>query len=235
LPRLVGGAAFTAFAVWAIAGPPFFPHRSAPLAGTAARVAAGQSLVTNGNYRLDFWREAFAVFRRFPITGGGYHSLATESIGHVPAGWPISPLAHNAYLQVLASGGLLLGVPFLLGCAAIAWFAIRELVRELRTPERTAVGVVVPLALGALMLHAAVDFDWSYPANFLLAAVVAGLVMARHWQRRPEPHPHTRSRATAAIALIGLALTGLAAITSWSGDMRLSLPVAGASTQQGVR
>ena len=67
LRALAGGGIVTA-AVVLIAGPPFFPQRVSPFAGTADR-ASGQSLGQNGGYRLDFWREALSVFT--PSSPGG--------------------------------------------------------------------------------------------------------------------------------------------------------------------
>jgi O-antigen ligase len=230
--RTLAGLLTAAGAVWAIGGPPFFAHRVTPFSGTAAR-AAGQSLSQNGRYRLDFWHEALGVFQRHPVAGGGYHSLASASIGHVPHGWPLSPLAHNGYLQALSDGGLLLAAPLALAIGGIVWCLLRCLHTAFRDRDFSVAGFAAPLLLAALLAHSAVDFDWSYAADLLVAAVLAGFVVASRTQRRPADR--TTGRVVTAMVLTGVALLGLAAGTAWSGDLRQSLPLSSASTAGGVR
>jgi hypothetical protein len=232
LRRVLVALAATAFAVWAIAGPPFFPHRVLPFATTASRTV-GQSLSQNGGYRVDFWREALGVFHRHPLVGGGYHSLATASIGHVPVAWPLSPLAHNGYLQALSDGGLLLGVPFLLAALVVAWWVVSGLVSAARRRDFSTAALVVPLCLGALLAHSAVDFDWSYSADFALVAILGGLVAATRWSTPPADAKARGSRLVAAAVLAGVALTGVAAGAAWSGDLRQSLPITHVTTSGG--
>lgn len=214
----------SAAATWLIAGPPFFTHRSTPLSGTTAR-SAGQSLAQNGGYRVDFWHEAIGVFSRHPLAGGGFHSLANEAAGHVPTGWPVSSLAHNGYLQALSDGGLLLGLPFLIAVAGICWWVVASLVDAARARHFSLLGVVVPLTVGMLLAHSFVDFDWSYAADFTVLAVLAGIVGGT---RAGEPPSRTdrSTRILAGVVVAGVALTGLAAVASWSGDLRQSLPTA---------
>ncbi|HTR70472.1 MAG TPA: O-antigen ligase family protein [Mycobacteriales bacterium] len=210
--------------IFAVAGPPFFPHRSLPFAGTAAR-AGGQSLGQNGGYRIDFWREALGVFGRHPLVGGGYHSLASESVGHDPSGWPLSPLAHNGYLQALSDGGLLLAVPFGIAVVALSWWTLSALLRAVRRRDDSVARFVLPLCLGAMLLHSAVDFDWSYAADFALAAVLAGAVAGQRWADR-GPAPARASRARRSVVMAGVALCAVAAVAAWSGDLTQSLPIA---------
>ncbi|HEX3812116.1 MAG TPA: O-antigen ligase family protein [Mycobacteriales bacterium] len=214
---VVGG-----LAAWAVGGPPFFPHRAQPFAATAAR-GSGQSLSRNGHYRTEFWREALGVYSRHPLFGGGYHSLATESVGHVPAGWSFSPLAHSGYLQALSDGGLILAVPFLLCCAGIVLIVLISLVGAMRRRDFSVTGFVVPLALGGLLAHSAIDFDWSYPADLLLVAILSGIVVGR-WAAERQGRVAGR-RLTACAVLVGVVTLGIAAGAAWSGDLRLSLPV----------
>jgi O-antigen ligase len=225
--RALVAVAVMAGSVWAISGPPFFAHRVTPFGGTAAR-ASGQSLGQNGRYRVDFWREALGVFDRHPITGGGFHSLATESAGHVPHSWPLSPLAHNGYLQVLSDGGLLLGLPFLIVALGVMWWVVSSLAAAIRRRDSSTLGLAVPLGLGALLAHSAVDFDWSYAADFLVVAVLTGLLAGARWRSLPSsttgPRPVSRW-LTGAVA-VGVILTGIAAVAARSGDLRQSLPTA---------
>jgi hypothetical protein len=106
---------------------------------------------------------------------------------------------------------------------------VSGLVRTLRARDFSTAGVVLPLCLGALLLHSAVDFDWSYAADFAVVAILAGLVAAARWstpRREQEREPSRRgSRLVATAVLAGVALTGLAAGVSWHGDFKQSLPI----------
>jgi O-antigen ligase len=219
----------TAVSVWGIAGPPFFPHRSLPFAGTAAR-SSGQSLDQNGGCRLDFWREALGVFGRHPVTGGGYHSLATATAGHNPNGWPVSPLAHNGYLQALSDGGLLLALPFLAAVVVVCWWVLRACGSAIHRREFSTAGFAIPVAIVVMLLHSAVDFDWSYAADFALVAILVGVVAGKRFAAEPrdgrDAEDRSRLRMIAvAGAVIGVGLLGLGAAAAHGGDVRQSLPI----------
>jgi hypothetical protein len=184
--RWLAASALAAGVTVAVAGPPFFASSAAPLSATAARASSGETADANGAYRVRMWRESVTVFEHHPVTGVGYGGLMSAAGELTPASWPRSPLAHDDYLQALAEGGLLLGVPFLLACGAIGFGLVRvarSRVRSRIVDVRT--GVVV--AALALMVHAAIDFDWTYPALFCLAAVVAALAVAPLLRRPTLP------------------------------------------------
>jgi hypothetical protein len=138
-----------------------------------------------------------------------------------PATWARSPLAHDDYLQALAEGGLLLGLPFLGACGAIAFGLLR--VGRSRVHSRVVdvrTGVVVGAI--ALMVHAAVDFDWTYPALFCLAAIVTALALGPVLRRParsvgittsdafglPSPSPRPWVRTALVALLVGATLGG---------------------------
>lgn len=141
------------------------------LSATEARGSA-QSLGGNGIYRWHIWQETLAVFRAHPLTGAGYGGLNHAQTVAAPGSDHYSSLAHSGYLQALGDGGLLLGVPFLLACLLVVVAAWR------RCRWRGELGAASLIALGGLMVHSGVDFDWAYPAAFSLAAAVAGLCLA---------------------------------------------------------
>jgi O-antigen ligase len=176
LRRAAGVTLVTAGAVLLLPGPPFFDHWRSPFAATASRAAAGETIGQNGHYRMQFWREAVAVFRHHPIHGAGYHSLATASALYTPTGWARSPLAHNGYLQALTDGGLLLAGPFLFALAVVAWRAARPLLAAARRPLAGAdpVDRAVQLVVLGALAHSAVDFDWSHPSILVELALLAG-------------------------------------------------------------
>lgn len=173
--RMAGAVTVTVGVLAILPGPPFFPHYSAPWTATTARAASNESLAQNGEYRIQFWREAIDVTAHRPLVGSGYHDLADAGALYTPVAWARSPLAHNGYLQALSDGGLLLGLPVLLAAAAIIWWGLRRLLRALRArPDpHDALEICIALALLALMAHSAVDFDWSHPSILIEVVLLA--------------------------------------------------------------
>jgi O-antigen ligase len=205
----------------AVSGPPFFSSSASPLSATQARASAGETADANSAYRVQMWRESITVFEHHPVTGVGYGGLLSAARTLTPATWARSPLAHDDYLQALAEGGLLLGLPFLAACGAIAFGLLR--VGRSRVHSRVVdvrTGVVVGAI--ALMVHAAVDFDWTYPALFCLAAIVTALALGPVLRRParsvgittsdafglPSPSPRPWVRTALVALLVGATLGG---------------------------
>ena len=231
--QLAIAAVVAAGATILVGGPPFFSSRSSPFAAQHVRTT-GESLSTNGAYRLDFWREALTVFGHHPLSGGGFKSLVAQSLGHVPESWPLSPYAHNGYLQALGEGGLVLGIPFLLAVIAVAFFCVRRLIRGIVQRRLPPEQVVVAIALACLLLHSGVDFDWTYAADFAMTAIVAGLLLGQEWRARAaaadpalEPaQPGTKVRLlSAACVIVGIGLLGVSAWAIRDGNHSINLPV----------
>lgn len=183
--RWLAASAIAVGVTFAVAGPPFFASTASPLSATQARAVSGETTEANTDYRLHMWRESLTVFEHNPVAGVGYGALAPAAAKLTPATWPRSPLSHNDYLQSLAEGGLLLGLPFLIACVGIGVGLLR-VVRSRARSRIVDVRTGAAVAAAALMMHAAIDFDWSYPALFTLIAVVAALAIAPVL-RRPDP------------------------------------------------
>lgn len=89
--------------------------------------------------------------------------------------------AHNDYLQLAVEGGL----PFLLqaGLAlALAVGSVRRLLRRLRDDPAspwTVLQASCALGLLAVLLHSLVDFNLRIPANAMVAAFFAGVILRR--------------------------------------------------------
>jgi O-antigen ligase len=233
--RAAIGAVIVGAGVVLVAGPPFFPQRVSPLAGEASRTA-GQSLGQNGGYRLDFWREALAVFSHHPLVGSGFRALVTASNSLVPDSWPRSPLAHNGFLQALSDGGLVLGVPVCIAAAILLWRLLTQLRHSIRHAEASPVALAVPVALAALLAHSFVDFDWSYSSLFALTAVLGGVVLGRTAGTEPapaDPAAMPRSRVRLALVAVGVVTLALSAYSARAGQLQLSVPLHGVLSGHG--
>lgn len=223
-PRLavLGATALGGAASVVLTGPPFFPERVSPVAGTAAR---SESFVGNGVTRLEDWAAAWDVFARWPVTGAGFDSFraATEAVG-VGERSGMTAYVHNGFLQAFTDGGLLLGVPVLAVTVALAAAVLRRLPAAVRGGDAVAVGAAVVLLV--LALHSGMDFDWAYPSLLGLPALVAPLVVGPlvvgppTTATRPSPG---RSPAWWSVPVVALLL--VSAACAWHGGLALNAPL----------
>ena len=155
--------------------------------------------------------------------------MQTLSVGHVPTTWPTTPVAHNGYVQALSDGGLLLAMPFFLACAALAWYVLAAAVTAIRHRKTGALGFLVPILLGALMMHSFVDFDWTFPAHFLLAAILGGMMCGARWAGQGDRLRPGRPQTSCAV-LVGVLILAFSALIARDGDPHGSLPVSAGPT-----
>jgi O-antigen ligase len=131
--------------------------------------------------RPTIWRTTWKLIKDHPVAGvgfGGYWIAITKY--HASSGETTPQEAHNDYLELLASGGLI-------GVAICVWFAValvRTLLRKLAR-LRTAAGrgsFTRAATLGALTgiltvgIHSLVDFGLHIPINALIFTVLIAIV-----------------------------------------------------------
>src|SRR6185295_425002 len=128
--------------------------------------------------RLAIWQATLPVVKDFWLTGTGAGTFETVMLVYqrTPSLFRINA-AHNHYLQVAAEGGLLLGVPVAVALGLFARDGWRSLL-----DDRSPTGL---MRIGAFsgLTGAAVQSLWetglTTPANALLAAVLAAMVLLR--------------------------------------------------------
>ena len=146
-------------------------------------VLAGRFSLTswsNLDGRLDVWQDTIRIVRDFPLTGTGLNTygIAMLSYQTVQDGSQYIE-AHNDYLQIVAEGGLLLGLPILLSLMLF----IREVWRRFREKnDDTATywlraGAVVGLC--AIAAQEVVDFTLQMPGAAALFVVLAAIAIHR--------------------------------------------------------
>lgn len=163
-------AALAAVAVLVVVSGSYLGERVA-----AFRDIYGESLLTND--RLIAWRAALPMVADYWAVGSGLGAFVTVFPSYLPAGEPgIWGQAHSDWLELAAGGGAL-GLALVL--ALLAVYA-RRLQRAIRT-ETASRGALVgaALGLGALTLHALVDFNHQIPANALLFVATAAWASSR--------------------------------------------------------
>jgi len=167
------------------------------LDGWLTRMEHSLGLTNEGFSRLTIWRESVAIIRDFYLTGSGAGTyglamgLYQESrfwVGSMQQ-WAYFNTAHSHYMQLAAEGGVLLAVPVVTSLFLVAKLGLAAI--------RTDKGELfwMRVGAGAGLVGIAVQSIWEVPlimpANAVLAAVLAGLLLHRRdTAPAPEHRPH---------------------------------------------
>ncbi|HSK10336.1 MAG TPA: O-antigen ligase family protein [Vicinamibacterales bacterium] len=150
-------------------------------AGIDAIVARFAQLPGTGlNGRLGVWADAWRVVRDFTWTGTGLNTFSDAMVFYQTFEMTTHTMeAHNDYLQLLADGGLLVGVPALIAILLLA----REIRRRFR--ERADEAMTYWLRVGAttglvaIAVQEAVEFGLRIPGHGVLLAVIVAIAIRR--------------------------------------------------------
>jgi len=135
--------------------------------------------------RKDIWAATWASFAAHPLAGvgfGGYWVAVSER--HGGSGGLVPQQAHNDYLEVLASGGVL-------GAAVVLVFLLL-LVRQSSARLRAGSPFARAAALGALTglcgvaVHSLVEFGLHVPSNAFAALALAAVAAAAQPPKLPK-------------------------------------------------
>jgi O-antigen ligase len=142
---------------------------------TATSELANSDESHEGARRRDIWRASWQMFRQHPIAGAGLGGYWAEvPVYHEGSGGLTPQQAHNDYLEILASAGLI-------GAGILAWFAI-ALVKQARRSLQHLAGFQRAVALGAIVsltgiaVHSFVDFGLHITINALVFMAVLAMV-----------------------------------------------------------
>ena len=109
----------------------------------------------SGNGRGDYWRTALAEARAHPLLGGGAGTWGRWWLARRPdANGALD--AHELYLETLAELGAI-GLAIVVATLALPLLSLRRALRHEWAPACAA-------AFVALLVHAALDWDWELPA-----------------------------------------------------------------------
>ncbi len=135
--------------------------------------------------RLTIWRESVPIVRDFPLsgTGAGTYGQAMASyqqtrywVGSMQ-GWAFFNNAHSQYLQLVCEGGLLLLLPAATALVLLSRLGL-ALVRADKG-EMLWVRIGAAAGLAGLAVQAIWEVPLVMPANTVLAAALAGLMVYR--------------------------------------------------------
>ncbi len=148
----------------------------------AESIAQGSESNT-GERRVEVWKATLSLIKAHPIAGSGFGAYKSAIPAHHRASGEMTPQeAHNDYLELLASGGMI-------ACALVAWFAIaligtmRERLRKADPIHRAACYGAMTGLFGAAV-HSLVDFGLHITVN---ALVFAALIAITTMELREDP------------------------------------------------
>lgn len=150
-------------------------------------ISAETADMRQGERRVEIWRATWQLIKAHPVTGVGFGGYGTAiSKYHDASGEVMPQQAHNDYLELLASGGLI-------GLSLAAWFVISfvRLARErLRSTDsfRRAACLGATAGIFGVAVHSLIDFGLHLTVNALVfnALVVIATVNGRVEKETPK-------------------------------------------------
>ncbi len=142
-----------------------------------------------GANRVDIWRATWRMARAHPFAGvglGGYWAAVPSY--HDASGVQTPQQAHNDYLELLASAGVIGGAIFI-------WFLV-ELARRTRFAINAFRGFQRAATLGTLLgiigvgVHSLVDFGLHITVNAAVFMMLLAILSIDKIDQRPEPQAH---------------------------------------------
>ncbi len=132
--------------------------------------------------RVTIWRETLPVVHDFWLTGTGVGTYGPTMVQYQRAFREVHfNQAHSEYVQVAAEGGVLLAVPLAVALGAGLRLARKRLREDKRPISWLRIGAAAGLAGAAV--HGIFETGLRIPANGLLAAVLAGILLHAHHDR----------------------------------------------------
>jgi len=133
--------------------------------------ATAERLGSLGSNRFGYWEVALETFADDPAIGAGAGAFGTAWLERRDSDEVVRD-AHSLWLETAAELGVVGLALLLLAFAGV----IAAAARFARSDPGLAAGPVAALAVWAA--HSAIDWDWELPALTLVAALLAGLVLA---------------------------------------------------------
>lgn len=152
-----------------------------PLGGRleAVPLELDQQTAQTMTLRQSIWRATWAMIKDHPIAGVGFGSYAVAIPKYHVASGEVTPQeAHNDYLELLASGGLI-------GFAICTWFAVNflgaaraQLCNPASSPYMRAARFGALAGILTVCVHSLVDFGLHIPINAFVITALLSLVLA---------------------------------------------------------
>jgi O-antigen ligase len=146
-----------------------------------------QQTSVEGEGRIDVFRDSLSIVRDYPLTGTGagsfYSTYPMYDSGNT--GFAFYRHTHNDYLQFASELGLPAFVLLGFGVLASLWSAIKaQLTRRDRLLQ--GMGFAATMAIVALLIHSAVDFNLQIPANAAMFVILLALAWVSRYCESPN-------------------------------------------------
>jgi putative inorganic carbon (HCO3(-)) transporter len=156
----------------------------------SSEVGAEGSAGNAGAQRAEIWRATWRMIKDHPLLGVGFNGYwAAIPQYHNASGELVPQQAHNDYLELMASGGII-------GVVLTGWFLfllIKEMTGSWRANDsfRRAAGVAASIGLFGVAVHSVVDFGLHVTIN---ALIFTALVVIAVSGRRVEETKAVKGR-----------------------------------------
>jgi hypothetical protein len=154
---------------------------------TGKFVESDESLASVGG-RVGAWKDTLGIVGRFPLTGTGLDTYGVAMVIYQTGSREVHfQEAHNDYLQLVAEGGLLVGVPVLFTLAIFLRDVRRRFIEAPKEGTTYWFRVGAILGLVSIGLQSLVEFSLQMPGNAALLAVLAAIAVHRSPNLRRAP------------------------------------------------
>ncbi len=147
---------------------------------------SSEDVLRTGVSRQEIWKASWRLFATHPVLGVGMGAYwAAIPTVHAGSGAMTPREAHNDYLELLASGGLV-------GAALFAWFVVvvcRRTRENLRSANRFRRAACYAAAIGiaGVAVHSLLDFGLHLMANALVFTTLIVIATSKpHWADEPS-------------------------------------------------
>jgi O-antigen ligase len=136
--------------------------------------------------RFDYWNAAVGMFKDYPIFGVGIdrfgESYRQYAVQNQVVQGQMTDNAHSIYMQLLATGGLTLFIPYILLVLFITFIGLKSLV-NLQGEEKFKVGAVFGIWLGTIAINVVTVDNLGVGVWFWITGGVLIAVSSSHQQR----------------------------------------------------
>ena len=156
---------------------------------TASIEVGHVNLAHEGTRRSDFWRATWQMARAHPLAGAGLGGFWAEiPVYHDASGLQTPQQAHNDYLELVASGGII-------GAAIFVWFVVLLIAAGWRAAQNysdfqraAALGAI--LGIVGIAVHSLVEFGLHITVNAMVFMILLSILSSERLDQRPRMQAH---------------------------------------------
>lgn len=179
--------------------------------------------------RLDYWHAAINMFRDHPIFGVGIDRFGEYyrqyAVQNQEVQGQITDNAHSVYMQLLATGGLVLFIPYMALIFCITYIGIRSLIRA-EGNAKLRIGGVLGIWLGTVAINIVAIDNLGVAVWFW---ITGGVLIATSRESADQSNPVKKK--TKSISTIEFPVTNLIASCLVILVLILLLPILGKSQE----